>query len=105
MKKLLFSAYSLDIGGIEKALITLVNKLQEKGYEITIVLEKKQGIFLKELNKNIKIIEYRPSENKNKIKRKIINLFKRIKFIINNKNKYDFSACFATYSLVRIIYK
>ena len=50
MKKLLFSAYSWDIGGIEKALITLTNKLQEKGYDITIVLEKKQGIFLNELN-------------------------------------------------------
>ena len=48
MKKLLFGAYSLDIGGIEKALVILVNKLQEKGYDITLVLEKKQGIFLNE---------------------------------------------------------
>ena len=31
MKKLLFGAYSLDLGGIEKALVILVNKLQEKG--------------------------------------------------------------------------
>ena len=100
MKKLLFAAYSLDLGGIEKALVTLVNKLQEKEYEITIVLEKKQGIFLEELNKNIQIIEYRPSENKNKLKRKITNLFKRIKFIREYKNKFDFSACFATYSNV-----
>lgn len=100
MKKLLFAAYSLDLGGIEKALVTLVNKLQEKEYEITIVLEKKQGIFLEELNKNIQIIEYRPSENKNKLKRKITNLFKRIKFIKEYKNKFDFSACFATYSNV-----
>lgn len=99
MKKLLFAAYSLDLGGIEKALVTLVNKLQEKEYEITIVLEKKQGIFLNEINPKINIIEYNPSENKNVIKRKIINLYKRIKFVLKYKNKFDFSACFATYSL------
>lgn len=99
MKKLLFAAYSLDLGGIEKALVTLVNKLQEKEYEITIVLEKKQGIFLNEINPKINIIEYNPSESKNIIKRKISNLYKRIKFLIKYKNKFDFSACFATYSL------
>lgn len=99
MKKLLFSAYSLDIGGIEKALITLTNKLQERGYDITIVLEKKQGIFLEELNKNIKVIEYRPNDSKNIMKRKLINFFKRVKFIFKYRNKFDFSACFATYSL------
>ena len=31
--------------------------------------------------------------------RKISNLVKRIKFIVKHKNKYDFSAAFATYSL------
>ena len=99
MKKLLFGAYSLDLGGIEKALVILVNKLQEKGYDITLVLEKKQGIFLNEINPQIKIIEYAPSYSKNIIQRKLINLFKRIKFTIKYKNKFDFSACFATYSL------
>lgn len=99
MKKILFSACTLELGGIEKALVTLVNKLEEKQYDITVVLEKKQGIFLNEINPNIKIIEYKPSENKNIIKRKIANLYKRIKFIVKYKNKFDFSACFATYSL------
>ena len=98
MKKLLFAAYSLDLGGIEKALIDLTEKLQEKGYDITVVLEKKQGIFLKELNPKINIIEYCPSINRNIIKRKIENLIKRIKFIFKYKNKFDFAACFATYS-------
>ena len=56
MKKLLFGAYSLDLGGIEKALVILVNKLQEKGYDITLVLEKKQGIVLNEINPQIKSI-------------------------------------------------
>ena len=98
MKKLLFAAYSLDVGGIEKALVNLVNVLQNRGYDITVVLEKKQGIFLNELNKNIKLFEYTPSEKKNLIVRKITNFIHRIQFIIKYKNKYDFSAAFATYS-------
>lgn len=98
MKKILFAAYSLDIGGIEKALVTLVNELQKRKYEITLVLEKKQGIFLKEINPKIHIIEYSPNESRNRLKRKIINGIKRIKFILQYKNKFDFSACFATYS-------
>ena len=98
MKKLLFAEYSLDVGGIEKALVNLVNVLQNRGYDITVVLEKKQGIFLNELNKNIKLIEYTPSEKKNLIVRKITNFIHRIQFIIKYKNKYDFSAAFATYS-------
>lgn len=99
MKKLLFAAYSLDTGGIEKSLVTLSNYLQKKGYEVTIVLEKKQGTFLKELNKNIKVIEYKPDESKNILKRKIKNLWNRLKFIVKYKNKFDFSASFATYSI------
>ena len=100
MKELLFAAYSLDIGGIEKSLVTLTNYLQKRGYQITIILEKKQGIFLKELNKDIKVIEYRPDESKNILKRKTKNLVKRFKFMIKYKNKFDFSASFATYSIV-----
>lgn len=99
MKKLLFAAYSLDIGGIEKALVTLTNYLQKKGYGVTIVLEKKQGTFLEELNSNIKVIEYKPDESKNILKRKIKNLWNRLKFIAKYKNKFDFSASFATYSI------
>lgn len=99
MKKLLFSAYSLDVGGIETALVTLLNELAKKQYEITLVLEKKQGIFLEDIDKKIKIIEYLPSNNKNVIFRKIVNLVKRVKFTLKYKNKFDFSASYATYSL------
>lgn len=99
MKKLLFSAYSLELGGIEKALVTLINELIKRKYDITLVLEKKQGIFLKELNSEVHIIEYKPDDSSNIIKRKYRNLIKRIKFFIKYKNKFDFSACYATYSI------
>lgn len=98
MKKLLFAAYSLDIGGIEKALITLLNTIQEKNYDITLVLEKKEGIFLQELNSQIQVITFTPNNDKNILKRKIINLIQQIRFTLKYKNKFDFSASFATYS-------
>lgn len=99
MKKLFFAAHSLDIGGIETALVTLLNVLDKRGYEITLGLEKKQGIFLNELNSKIKVIEYKPCEINFFPLRKLINLCKRLKFILSYRNKFDFSASFATYSL------
>lgn len=97
MKKLLFAAYSLDVGGIEKALVTLLNELQ-KDYDITLVLEKKEGIFLEDLNSSIQIITYTPNSDKNVLKRKMINFIQQIKFALKYKNKFDFAASFATYS-------
>lgn len=100
MKKLLFAAYSLDIGGIETALLTLIHYLEKSNkYDITLVLEKKEGIFLKELSNQIKIVEYTPSDNKIVLIRKMINAIKRVKFILKYKNKFDFAINYATYSL------
>ena len=105
MKKIIFSAVTMDIGGIEKALLSLINYLAEVKenddykYEITLILEKKQGIFLKDINKRIKVKEYKVSNCKVVLFRKIVNLIRQTIFKIENKNKYDFSACYATYSL------
>lgn len=99
MKKLLFSAHDLDLGGIETALVTLVNSLSDKGYDVTIALEKKEGVFLERLHKEIKIIEYNTNNNQNILIRKLCNLVNRLKFIIKYRNQFDFSASFATYSL------
>lgn len=98
MKKILFSAFSLDVGGIETALITLLKYLV-KDYDITLVLERKQGVFLNDLPKEIKVITYTPSSIKFSPLRKAINLFKQLNFKLKYKNKFDFSADFATYSL------
>ena len=97
MKKILFSAYSLDVGGIETALITLLKNIKND-YEITLCLEKKEGIFLNELPQNVKIITYKPSNFKIMPIRKILNFIKQQIFKIKYKNKFYFSACYATYS-------
>ena len=54
-KKILFTANDLRIGGIEKALVTLLNYLIEENYDITLVLERKKGELLKKLDYRIKV--------------------------------------------------
>lgn len=100
MKRILFAAVHMDVGGIENALVTLLNYLAKKDYKITLVLEEKQGIFLSDLDNRIEIIQYAPNKSNNVLIRKSNNLLKRLIFILKYKNKFDFSASYATYSKV-----
>ena len=97
-KKLLFAAYNLDLGGIEKALINLLNLIDYNKYEVTLVLEKKEGIFLNQLNNNVKVIELKVSNLKIKVLRKLINFTRKLLFKLKYNNKFNFSCCYATYS-------
>lgn len=97
-KKLLFTAYTLDIGGMETALLNLLNNIDYNRYEVTLILEKKEGIFLEEVNENVIVKEVKVSKCKLGIIRKIINFTRKFKFRLFNKNKFDFSCCYATYS-------
>lgn len=99
MKKLLFCSYDFNIGGIETALINLLNNLDYNKYDVTLILEKKEGVLLDRVNKSVKILEYKVSTNSNVIIRKIKNFSKRVFWIFKNYHKYDFSCCFATYSM------
>ena len=95
-KRILFAAYSLDLGGIETALISLLNNLVDK-YDITLVLEEKKGIFLEQIDNRIEVIEYKPSYSKVKIIAKIINGIKRFNFYIKYNKKFSFACSYATY--------
>ena len=97
-KKLLFCSYDLNIGGIENALINLLNNMDYSKYDITLILERKQGVFLDKLNPSVNVKEYRVSNSKNIIFRKIYNFFKKYLWALKNYHKYDFSCCYATYS-------
>ena len=99
MKKVLITAYNLDFGGIEKSLLTLLKNFDYSKYEVTLILEKKEGVFLKDIPSCVKIKEYRVSNSKNVFFRKMINMFKRFKWLILNYKKYDSSICYATYSM------
>lgn len=98
-KKILFTAYSLDLGGIETSLINLLNNINYNNYDVTLILEHKQGIFLDVAPKEVKIIEYKLSTNKFVLLRKIKNRIKLILWKMKLFHKYDFSCSFATYSI------
>lgn len=95
-KKVLFTNYSLDIGGIEKALVNMVNNMDFSKYDVTILLQHKKGDFLKDVDKRVEIQGFNLSNNKNVLLRKAINMFKIIFTILKNVNKYDFAACYGT---------
>ena len=97
-KKIILFMTTMYTGGIENALIELLNKLDYEKYDVTLFLENKKGELLHKINKNVKIYNYNLSYSKNVIYRKIVNGFKRLKFILLHKDKYDCSICYATYS-------
>jgi len=97
MKKILFVAHSLGLGGIETALISLLKNIDYKKYDVTLILEEKKGEFLNDVPASVKILEYNTSKSNNIIKRKICNRLKLIFWKLKLKNRYDFSASYATY--------
>lgn len=97
-KRLLFASVSMDIGGIEKALVNLVNKIDYSKYDVTVILEEKKGIFLERVNKNVKVKELKVDNSNNIIKRKLTNYLRKANYKIFNYKAFDFSCCYATYS-------
>ena len=97
-KRLLFAVKNLEVGGIEKACINLLDRIDYSKYDVTLVLEENKGTLLPKLNKNVKTKEVKVSDNKNVILRKLINAYRKLVFKILNYNTYDFSCCYTTYS-------
>lgn len=97
-KELLFTGYNLELGGIENAMLNLVNRIDKEKYNITIVLEEKRGLFLDQIDKKVNVKELKVSNNDNVILRKIINALRKLNYKILNYNNYDFSCCYTTYS-------
>ena len=99
MKKIAFFSKNLEIGGMEKALVNLLNSLVDK-YDIYLFLEERKGPLLQIIDAKIHIVEYKISTSKNVIKRKIINFSKRLGFYLKYHNKFYFSCSYATYSVI-----
>ena len=97
-KRLLFASYSMDLGGIEKALLNLVNRIDTDKYDVNIVLEKKHGVFLDKIKDDIRVEECKVSDHNIVVLRKLINVTRKLIFKILNYHNYDFSCCYATYS-------
>lgn len=107
MKKLVFGITSLGLGGAERVLVDIANKLKDI-YDITIFTIYAGGAFEKELDKSIKRItlydmpyEQMSEINKKVIPIKVLTCGKQIynKYI---KNKYDVEIAFLEGPITRI---
>lgn len=74
MKKILFMIINMNIGGMEKALLNMINKMDKKQYEITILMLEEYGGFIKDI----------PSH----VKKEYMSGYKNIKRVLNQPPRY-----------------
>ncbi len=96
-KRLVFFAYNLEIGGIEKALVELLKSDELRSFDITLFLQEKKGTLLSQIDDNVTILTYKPSDFRFKLIRKIINFVKMLVTIALNYHRYDHSICYTPY--------
>lgn len=108
MKKILFGITGLTIGGAERVLVDLVNKLASN-YDITIFTLYPKGELEKELNKNIKLksLYNKPYKELSKVGQKIIAplkvlIFKNIIYNKKIKDNYDVEIAFLEGPITRL---
>ncbi len=107
MKKLVFGITSMQLGGAERVLVDLVNKLKDK-YEITIFMIYGKGEFLQEIDSKVKCICLydKQYEKMSTFMKKFIPLYilTRSKSIYKKyiKGKYDVEVAFLEGPITRI---
>lgn len=77
--KLAFFYRQLDQGGIERIIVNCANYFVEHGHDVTIVLIKPEGFYLKLLHENVKVIYFK-SISKTKLYSSFSEILKREKF-------------------------
>lgn len=78
MKKIVFFTPSLNIGGIERVLLTYAHLLSQKGYDVTYLTCYDSGVFLEEINNGVKLHNFKTNKLRNSI-------FKLSSYLFNNK--------------------
>ncbi|MFP3379838.1 glycosyltransferase [Bacillus sp. SIMBA_069] len=63
MKRVLFMVSSMNIGGVEKSLLSLLSVIPKEKYDVTVLMLEKRGGFLKQLPSWVKIEEVTWFEN------------------------------------------
>lgn len=99
MKRIIFFSKSLQIGGLERALVNLLNALAAH-FDVTLVLESVSGELLDKLDRRIHIQQYSLCTCRVVLIRKAVNLTKRMLWMLKNRNKFDFSCSYCTYSVI-----
>ena len=59
MKKILFMCINMNIGGTEKALITMLNEMDRRKYDITLFMLEEHGGFLNQIPDGVKIMYFK----------------------------------------------
>ena len=72
-KRVLFSSVDLSVGGMEKALLMLLNKLDFSRYDVTLILERAEGALLSQLDSRVRVRKFKVSSAKLPLLRKTIN--------------------------------
>ena len=56
MKKIIIMTGSMNVGGIEKALIEMLKIIPYEKYDVTLLLEQCEGVYLKDIPKEVQVI-------------------------------------------------
>lgn len=75
MKKVLFALKDMNVGGVEKALLSLLNEMDKQEYKITVLLLQNRGGFLNEIPEDIEV--------------KVLDSYQDIEGIVNNPPLYE----------------
>ena len=105
MKKLLFGITSLTIGGAERVLVDLCNRLVEDDYDITIFSIYGGGVLEKELDPRINVINLYKKPFKEYNKFQILMKSLRLLFFYKIKGDYDVAISFLEGPIVRLFSK
>ncbi len=98
-KKLLFASRDLRVGGMEKALVSLLSSLDFSRFDVTLVLERAEGALLPSLDPRVTVTEYGVSSCGFVPLRRALNLAHRLAFRAKYGKRFDFSCAYATYSI------
>lgn len=99
-KKIIFFARDMSIGGVETALVSLLNSTDHDRYDVTLVLEQASGALLGKLSDAVTVEEYSLSRCRFVPLRRAVNFIKRMLWAARRRGKYDFSCAYCTYSVI-----
>lgn len=86
-KKILFTNYSFNQGGVEKSFITLLKNIDYDSYDVTVMVLSNEGVYKEEVPTNVKIIEYKD------------NIFNYLLLLIKSYYMFDVGMCYEPKSL------
>ena len=98
MKRLVFFARDLRLGGLERALVRLLNALAPR-YRVTLVLEARRGELLGELDGRVRVRVIAPCRLAFRPLRRAINAARTALWALESRRGFDFACAYATDSV------